>query len=213
MVRTALAIGRKVDDTRSIWDMGAIGKRKGNQSPSSSRKKQKTSASYGFQGRGRDYQGQGQVGASSQTKQMTCYHYHHPEHIRRDYPQRQGSRNYGTSQVQSFVGYAWTQFVPPYPSMGQGNQYQSQGAAQEPYATQTGQRGQGMGRGQSSRAKISRTQGRVYAITPQTEPVDQSLIQGMFLLSLTYGKRYCLIRMHHIHIYCYIMCERFGLRG
>ena len=53
MVRTALAIGREVDDTRGIWDMGASTKKKGNQSSSNSRKKEKTSASYEFQGRGR----------------------------------------------------------------------------------------------------------------------------------------------------------------
>ena len=32
MVRTTLAIGRGVDDTRSIWDMGASTKRKDDQS-------------------------------------------------------------------------------------------------------------------------------------------------------------------------------------
>ena len=32
------------------------------------------------------------------------------------------------------------------------------------------------------------TQGRVYAITPQTEPVDQSVIQGMFFLSRLWAK-------------------------
>ena len=57
MVRTTLAIGRKVDDTRSIRDMGASAKRKENQSSSSSRKKGKTFVSYGFQEWGRDYQG------------------------------------------------------------------------------------------------------------------------------------------------------------
>ena len=57
MVRIALAIGREVDDTRSIRDMGASAKRKENQSSSSSRKKHKTSVSYGFQGQGCDYQG------------------------------------------------------------------------------------------------------------------------------------------------------------
>ena len=59
MVRTALAIGREVDDTRSIRDMGAGAKRKENQSSSNLGKKQKTSTPQGFQGRGRDYQGQG----------------------------------------------------------------------------------------------------------------------------------------------------------
>ena len=46
----------------------------------------------------------------------------------------------------------------------------------------------GRGRGQSSRAETSGTQGRVYAITPQTEPVDQSVIQGMFLFSRLWEK-------------------------
>ena len=74
--------------------------------------------------------------------------------------------------------------------MGQRDQYQSQGAAQAPSATQIGQRGQGLGRGrgQNSRAETSGTQGRVYAITPQTEPVDQPVIQGMFLLSRPWEK-------------------------
>ena len=39
MVRTAMAIEREIDDTRSIRDMGASAKRKENQSSSSSRKK------------------------------------------------------------------------------------------------------------------------------------------------------------------------------
>ena len=42
--------------------------------------------------------------------------------------------------------------------------------------------GWGIGRGESSQAKTSRTQGHVYAITPQTELADQSVIQGTFLL-------------------------------
>ena len=65
MVRTALAIGRGVDDTKSIRDMRASTKRKENQSSSNSRRKSKTSIPRGFQGRGDDYQGQGRVGASS----------------------------------------------------------------------------------------------------------------------------------------------------
>ena len=52
--------------------------------------------------------------------------------------------------------------------------------------SQTGQSGQSMGRGrgrgQSVQAGTSGAQGRVYAITPQTEAVDQSVIQGTFLL-------------------------------
>ena len=46
----------------------------------------------------------------------------------------------------------------------------------------------GRGRGQGLWAETSRTQGRVYAITPQNEPVDQSVIQGMFLLSHLWAK-------------------------
>ena len=59
-------------------DTGASAKRKENQSSSSSRKKHKTSISYGFQELGHDYQSQGRVGASSQTRHMTCYHCHQP---------------------------------------------------------------------------------------------------------------------------------------
>ena len=57
MVRTALAIGKGVDDTRSIRDMGVCTKRKDNQSSSNSGRKQKTSIPRGFQGRGYGYQG------------------------------------------------------------------------------------------------------------------------------------------------------------
>ena len=41
----------------------------------------------------------------------------------------------------------------------------------------------GRGRGQGSQAETSGTQGRVYAIVPQTKLVDQPALQGMFLLS------------------------------
>ena len=40
----------------------------------------------------------------------------------------------------------------------------------------------GRGRGQSVQAGTSGAQGRVYAVTPQTEAADQSMIQGTFLL-------------------------------
>ena len=129
MVRTTLVIGRGVGDTWSIWDMGSSTKRKENPYSSNSGKKRKTSIPPGFQGRGSSYQGQGQVGASSQMRQMTCYHCHQPRHMRRDCPQRQGSRNYGTTQSQSSMGQAQTQFVPSHPSTGKRDKYQSQGAA------------------------------------------------------------------------------------
>ena len=41
---------------------------------------------------------------------------------------------------------------------------------------------------QGSQAETSRIQERVYAITPQTAPADQSIIQGMFLLSRLWAR-------------------------
>ena len=69
------------------------------------------------------------------------------------------------------------------------------------FSITTGQRGQSMsrGRGQGPQAGTSGTQGRVYAIVPQTEPVEQSVIQGMFCY-LAYGQRYYLILVHRIHL-------------
>ena len=55
MVRTALAIGRKVDETRSIRDMDVSTKRSENQSSSNLGRKWKTSIPWGFQGRGGNY--------------------------------------------------------------------------------------------------------------------------------------------------------------
>ena len=53
------------------------------------------------------------------------------------------------AQSQSMVGHERTQFVPPPPSMDQGNQYQFQGAAPALSTSQTGHIGQGhsVGRG------------------------------------------------------------------
>ena len=64
--------------------------------------------------------------------------------------------------------------------IGQGRQYQSQGAEQAPTIWQMGHVGRGQG--QDSHAGTSRTQGRVDAITSQTELADQSVIQDTFLL-------------------------------
>ena len=64
--------------------------------------------------------------------------------------------------------------------MSWGNRYQSHGATQAPTASQIGQRGQSIGRGQGQGSQVGTlgTQGHVYAITPQTKPTDQSIIQG-----------------------------------
>ena len=48
MVKTTLAIGRGVDDTRSIRDMGASTKRKENQYSSNSGRNWKTSIPWGW---------------------------------------------------------------------------------------------------------------------------------------------------------------------
>ena len=147
MVWIALAIEREIDDARSIRDTGAGDKQKEGQPSSNSGKKQRTSVLRGFLGQGRGFQGQSQIRAPSQSEPMTCYHCHQPRHMRWDCPQRQGSQGHGTPQSQSSVGHTQTQYVPSYPSMGQGNKYQSQGATREPVVSHIGQRGQSMARG------------------------------------------------------------------
>ena len=87
---------------------------------------------------------------------MVCYHCQQLEHMRRDCPQRQGSQGFGTAQSQSAVGQERTQFVPPPLSMGQGNQYQFQGAAPAPSTSQTGHisQDQSVGRGRSQDLQV-----------------------------------------------------------
>ena len=46
----------------------------------------------------------------------------------------------------------------------------------------------GRGRGQGPQVGNSGTQGRVYTVTPQKEPTDPSVIQGMFLLSRLWAR-------------------------
>ena len=125
MVRTVMAIEREIDDAKSIQDVGASGKRKESRPSSSTGKKQRTSTPQQFQGQGRGYQSQGQVRATSHIGPMTCYYCHQPRHMKRDFPQRQGSQGYGIAQSQSLVGHARTQFVPSYPSTRHRIQYQS----------------------------------------------------------------------------------------
>ena len=124
MVRTTMAIEREIDNARAIRDTGVGDKRKEGQPSSSYRKKQKTSIPRGFQGQGRIYQGQDHIKAPSQSGLMTCFHCHQPRHMKRDFPQSQGSQGFGMAQSQSLVGHAQTQYVPFHPSVDQRNQYQ-----------------------------------------------------------------------------------------
>ena len=147
----------EVDVMRGIQDIGVGTKRKGDQPSSSSGKKQKASGSQGFQSTG--YPGQGQARVARRAEQMLCFHCQQPGHMRRDCPQIQGSQGFGTTQSQSTVRQERTQFVPPPPSMGQGNQYQFQGVTSTPSTSQTGHIGQsqstGRGLGQDLQAESS----------------------------------------------------------
>ena len=145
--RTSLAIGREVDDTWTIQDMGISAKRKENHSSSSSGKKQNTSTPRGLQGRGRDYQGQGQTKASNQSRHMTCYYCHQPGHMKQDCLRDRDPGVMGHHNPSHQWDLHRRSLFPSHPNVGQGNRCQSQGAAQAPIILQTSHMGQSMGRG------------------------------------------------------------------
>ena len=145
MVGTALTIEREIEDAWSTRDSSVSGKRKDSQSSSSSGKRQRASGSRGFQSRG--HPGQGQMRVFGQAGQMVCYHCQQPRHMRRDYPQRQGSQGLGTAQSQSEARQERIQYVPPQHGTGQRSQSQFQGATLAPHISQVGPRGQSKGRG------------------------------------------------------------------
>ena len=127
---------------------------------------------------------------ANQAGQMVCYHCQQPGHMRRDYPQRQGSQGFGTSQSQSVADQERIQYFPPQHSIGQRSQSRFQGATRAPHISQAGPRGQSMsrGRGRGPQARTSGVQGRVYAVTPQAKSADQPAIQGTFLLSCLWAR-------------------------
>ena len=84
MVGTALTIEREIKDARSTRDASVSGKRKDNQSSSSSGKRQRASSLRGSQSCG--HPGQGKMRVAGQAGQMVCYHCQQPGHVRRDYP-------------------------------------------------------------------------------------------------------------------------------
>ena len=163
MVGTALTIEREIKDAR---DASVSSKRKDSQSSSSSGKRQRAFSSRGFQSCG--HPGQGQMRVAGQAGQMVCYHCQQPGHMRRDYPQRQGSQGFGTAQSQSVAGQKRIQYVPPRRGTGQRGQSQFHGATRAPHISQAGPRAQSMGRGRGRgpQAGTSGVQGHVYAVTP-----------------------------------------------
>ena len=64
----------------------------------------------------------------------------------------------------------------------------------------------GQGRVHGSQVGTQGTQGRVYAITPQTESVNQSIIQSMFLLLLLWAR----VLFDSVAYACDCVCKFWG---
>ena len=173
MVGTALTIEREIEDARSTRDAGVSSKRKESQSSSSSGKKQRASSSRGFQGR--DHPSQGQIKVPGQAGHMVCYHCQQPGHMRRDWPQRQGSQGFGTSQSKSVVGHERIQYILLQLGTGQRSQFQFQGAARAPPVTQASQRGRVRGEAEDE-AHMLGSQGFRGVSTPLYHHLSQWII-------------------------------------
>ena len=137
---------------------------------------------------------------ANQAGQMVCYHCQQPGHMRRDYPQRQGSQSFGTSQSQSVADQERIQYFPPQHSTGQRSQSRFQGATRAPHISQAGPRGQSMsrGRGRGPQARTSGVQGRV---SPSHRRLSQQISQlyKVRFCYLAYGLECYLILVLRIH--------------
>ena len=106
MVGITLTIEREIEDAQSTQDTGVSSKRKESQSSSNSGKKQRSSSSRGFQDR--SHPGQGRIRVSSQARQMACYHYQKPGHIRCHAPIPGPTRLANPNRFRGAKPYTWT---------------------------------------------------------------------------------------------------------
>ena len=107
---------------------------------------------------------------------MVCYHCQQHGHVRRDFPQRQGSQDFGTAHSQSVEGQEMIQYVPPQYSTGQSSQSQFQGATRAPHISQAGPRGQSMGRDRGRGPQVGH-QGSRGVSTPSHRRLSQQISQ------------------------------------
>ena len=137
---------------------------------------------------------------TGQAGQMVCYHCQQPRHMRRDFPQRQESQGFGTTQSQSVAEQERIQYVPPQRDTGQRGQSQFQGATRAPHVSAACLRGQSIGRGRG-RGPQAGYQGSRGVSTPSHRRLSQQISQSyrVRFCYLAYGQECYLIMVHRIH--------------